>query len=139
MIAELRNSLELLSIADDNLCRYGEDAKHCKNIELICMDAAKYIFPDDPLVLYLYNPFEYSVMAQVVNNLTASFLKQPRRIIVLYFTPQCADLWDRVGFLKKVKASNGLCIYDALMDSDHFCLPLHGEEMVKRTTIGGEK
>ena len=107
-------SKELNAIAENNLCQYSEEAKKCKNIELICMDAAKYLFPEDPLVLYLYNPFEHTVMAQVVSNLTASFLKQPRRIIILYFTPQCSctELWDNVKFLRKIKESKELCIYD---------------------------
>lgn len=107
-------SKELASIAEDNLSRYSEDLMNCKNIELICMDAVKYIFPEDPLVLYLYNPFDSSVMAHVVNNIAESFQKKPRRIVVLYFTPQCActELWDNVKFQKKVKASKELCIYD---------------------------
>lgn len=110
-------SKELASIAEDNLSRYSEDLMNCKNIEMICMDAAKYIFPEDPLVLYLYNPFDSPVMAHVVNNIAESFQKKPRRIVVLYFTPQisCTVLWDNMEFLKKVKASKELCIYDTIM------------------------
>lgn len=114
-------SKELASIAEDNLSRYSEDLMNCKNIEMICMDATKYIFPEDPLVLYLYNPFDTPVMAHVVNNIAESFQKKPRRIVVLYFTPQCAcaELWDNVKFMKKVRASNELCTYDTVMKIDH--------------------
>ncbi|MFZ3091292.1 MAG: class I SAM-dependent methyltransferase [Nitrospirota bacterium] len=114
-------SKELASIAEDNLSRYSEDLMNCKNIEMICMDATKYIFPEDPLVLYLYNPFDTPVMAHVVNNIAESFQKKPRRIVVLYFTPQsaCVEFWDNVKFLEKVKASNELCIYDTVMKIDH--------------------
>jgi hypothetical protein len=105
-------SAELTSVAKDNLCRYPEEAKNCKDIELICMDAAEYNLPEEPLVLYLYNPFRQPVMVQVIDNLTASFRKRPRRIVVLYFNPKLADLWSNVGFLKKVKATQSLYIYD---------------------------
>jgi len=104
---------ELNSIAKNNIHLYSGERK-CMDIELICMDAAKFVFPkDDSLVLFLYNPFEKPVMERVINNLTASFHEHQRRIIVLYFNPQCADIWDNISFLKKKKAMKELCIYDS--------------------------
>jgi hypothetical protein len=56
-------------------------------------------------------------MARVVDNVAALFQKQPRRIVVLYFTPDYADLWDNIIFLKKVKATPSLCIYDTQQEA----------------------
>lgn len=39
------------------------------NIEVIHGDATKFAFPDGPLVVYMYNPFNEVVMAQVVKSL----------------------------------------------------------------------
>ena len=106
-------SQELNSIAADNIARYGGERK-CADIELICMDAARYVVPEaEPLVLYFFNPFERPVMAQVADNVVASFEAHPRRIVVLYFTPKYADVWDGIPFLKKKTAKTGLCVYDS--------------------------
>ena len=106
-------SPELDAVARDNLERYTGE-RNCTAIELACMDAARYDFPEDsPLVLYLYNPFERPVMQQVADNLAASFSRRPRRMLVLYFTPHCADVWDSLEFLQKKRATNLLCLYDS--------------------------
>jgi len=106
-------SNELNSIAKDNLSIYPEELKKCKNIEIVCVDAAEYTLPqDDPLVLYFYNPFDRPVMAQVANNLIVSYKMKQRRIIIIYFTPECADIFDGISFLKKKKATKTLCVYD---------------------------
>ncbi len=76
------------------------------------MDAVEYYLPEEPLVLYFFNPFRRPVMSQVIDNVAASFRKKPRRIVVLYFTPDYAYLWDSVGFLTKVRSTPRLCIYD---------------------------
>jgi hypothetical protein len=44
-------------------------------------------------------------MQKVVDNVLTSFQRSPRRIIVLYFTPDLADMWKGAGFLHEVRAS----------------------------------
>jgi hypothetical protein len=105
-------SKKLTSIANNNLSLYPKEEKKCKDIEFICTDAAEYCLPEEPLVLYFFNPFREPVMSQVINNVAASFRKKPRRIVVLYFNPVHAYLWDSAGFLTKVRAAPELCIYD---------------------------
>jgi hypothetical protein len=78
------------------------------------MDAGKYYFPESSFVLYMYNPFERPVMERVVRNVTAAFQEYPRRIVVLYFTPKHAELWDGVGFLKRVLVHPGYHVYDTV-------------------------
>ena len=93
----------LTSIAKNNLFRYPKELKACKDIEFVVVDAAEYDLPYEPLVLYFFNPFKRPVMKQVVNNVTRTFQAYPRRIVVLYFSPYQAHLWDNIGFLEKVK------------------------------------
>ncbi len=106
-------SEELTSIARRNLRCARAHARRCRDIELVCMDAADYVLPEEPVVLYLYNPFERSVMAQVVGNVSASFRSHPRRIVVLYFIPRLAQMWDQVAFLERKCAADGWAIYDS--------------------------
>ncbi len=105
-------SPRLDAVARANLEHYTGE-RNCTDIELVCMDAARYDFPEDsPLVLYLYNPFERPVMQQVADRLAASHARRPRRMLVLYFTPHCAAVWDELAFLEKKLDSDSLCIYD---------------------------
>ena len=103
---------ELHRIAEDNVRRYPDEAKKCKDIRLVCMDASEYGFPEGPFVLYMYNPFERPVMARVVENVVADFRKCPRRILVLYFAPRCSDLWDAVEGIRERAAKPQYRIYE---------------------------
>lgn len=112
-------SATLNRIAEDNLRRWPQAQKRCGEIELIEMDAGNYAFPDSSFVLYMYNPFERPVMERVVQNLVAAFRALPRRIVVLYFTPKHAELWEAVGFLKRVLVHPGYHVYDTAPGSYH--------------------
>lgn len=107
-------SEELNRIAEDNLRRWTDRTKSCRQIALLRMDAAEYCFPDEPFVLYMYNPFGRPVMEQVVRNVRAAYRKCPRRIVIVYFTPKHAQLWDDVEFFKRVLTRPGYCVYDTL-------------------------
>jgi len=52
-------------------------------------------------------------MEQVADNIISTFKEHPRRIIVIYFNPIYADIWDGISFFKKKKAEKELCIYDS--------------------------
>ncbi len=92
---------DLIDIARQNLARFPASARKCTQVEFVCADATEHPLPLDPLVLFFYNPFGRPVMAQVVRNVTESFAFRPRRILVIYMTPEYADLWDGVSFLKR--------------------------------------
>ena len=92
---------DLNRIARQNLLRYPTASKLCQDIDLVCMDATEYRLPNEPLVLFFYNPFGRKVMEKVVENVTHSFQSNRRRMVVVYLTPEHADLWDRVGFLQR--------------------------------------
>lgn len=109
-------SQELTSIAKENLISYPKELMKCKDIELICMDAVEYNLPEEPVVLYFYDPFHQPVMARVLDNITTSFRNKSRRIVILYYGPRYHDLLDNIGFLKKLKSTKGLCVYDTQND-----------------------
>lgn len=53
--------------------------------EIICTDATQYIFPLEPLVIYMCNPFDAELMKQIVENLKLSLLECPRPIYIVYW------------------------------------------------------
>ena len=54
-------------------------------VEIVCMDATQYAFPDDPLVLYMCNPFSLEPMQKLAQNLEQSLGAKPRPIYVVYW------------------------------------------------------
>jgi hypothetical protein len=110
-------SKDLDQLAKLNLERFPEPAKACKDIELICMDASEYALPNEPLVLYFYNPFGRPVMEKVIQNLHNSFQANRRRILVMSLTAYESGLWDEVSFLGKCAANRNVWDSDAVKNS----------------------
>ena len=74
------------------------------------MDAAEYHLPNEPLVLFFYNPFGRLVMEKVVKNVMDSFQSNRRRMVIVYLDPEYADLWDHVWFLRR--SLTGCAVWD---------------------------
>ena len=77
----------LHQIAQENLGRYKHAAQKCFALESICADATAFAFPDEPLVLFLFNPFGEAGMRRVMANLEQSLRATPRAAYVLYHNP----------------------------------------------------
>lgn len=105
-------SAQLSDVARQNLSRFPKEETRCGGIELVCADAARCPIPEGPLVVMLNNPFGKTIMAQLVRNVAASFRKDPRRIIILYFVALFADAWRNAGFVREVRGSKWISIYD---------------------------
>jgi tRNA A58 N-methylase Trm61 len=95
-------SAELHAIAESNIRQCPAETKKCGQIDLVLMDVTDYELPESPLVIFLFNPFEGPIMAGLVEKVKKSFASHPRPLVVIYFTPKHADLWDDVEFLTKV-------------------------------------
>jgi hypothetical protein len=73
---------ELCQIAEKNIASYrGPQA--CKDISVLQMDAAEFRFPDGPLLLYFFNPFQASIMDKVLDNLSQSLASDPRPVTLI--------------------------------------------------------
>ncbi|EEF59778.1 methyltransferase domain-containing protein [Pedosphaera parvula] len=98
-------SAELHTVAESNISQCRVEERKCGEIELLCMDVADYQLPEMPLVIFMNNPFERLMMADFVEKVKQSFASHPRRLVVLYFDPKHATLWDGVEFLTRVRSS----------------------------------
>jgi tRNA1(Val) A37 N6-methylase TrmN6 len=94
---------ELSRLARQNLLRLPAGERRCENVEVVTVDAAEYAIPEDPLVIFMYNPFSEPVMASVVRNVTDSLQKKPRRVVVIYYFPFFGSLWEAAGFVKRAE------------------------------------
>jgi SAM-dependent methyltransferase len=69
------------------------------HIEVHEGDAAGFVMPPTPIVLFLFNPFGSPVIEQVAWRLSASYRNLPRPIVVAYLNPEHAQVFDTLwGF-----------------------------------------
>ena len=79
-------------------CRTFRSRKQaCRQIEMLCGDAAEFVFPREPLVIYIFNSFDDVVLTRVLGNLTASLLEHPRDVVLVYHNPQHRRVIDASG------------------------------------------
>lgn len=102
---------ELHRIAQKNIERFDSPARQCKRISSICMDARDFVFPDEPIVLYLFNPFPDFVLEEVIENLRTSVERMPRPAYVIYNTPWERHIFDKAEFLVKYYETHQFQIY----------------------------
>jgi SAM-dependent methyltransferase len=76
-----------VDVARRNLARYGPERVDPARVDLLVGDAEDFVFPPDPLVVYLYNPFPGAVLERVVANLEHSLREWPRPCAVVYVNP----------------------------------------------------
>jgi SAM-dependent methyltransferase len=101
----------LHQIAQQNLGQYKSESQKCFGFEAICADAAAFPFPDDPLVIYLFNPFPESGMRQVFANLDQSLRLHPRPIYLLYHNPLLEHVLSESAQLRKISGSHQYSIF----------------------------
>ena len=90
-------------IAEENVKLYKPSSQQCTDFDLKCMDALAYDHGDEPLVLYLFDPFGREIMQEVVAKLENSLKENPREAYVVYVYPQYDDLLQNSPVLQKVK------------------------------------
>lgn len=105
-------SAKLADIARDNARRYT-GPKKCTDISVETMDATKYRFPDGPIVVFMYHPFDEKIMAAVAESVTASLREKPRRIFIVYFKPVHREVWDGASAFEIRRDERLYAIYES--------------------------
>jgi predicted RNA methylase len=86
-------SRELHEAAESNLERFRTRATMRAPVTFMCDDATTLVLPDDPLLLFLYNPFGEATMSAVIANLELSLARNPRPVTVVYVNPLFSRAW----------------------------------------------
>jgi predicted RNA methylase len=89
--------------AVQNVRRFKHAEQRCRQVELVCGDAATFALPEEPLVIYMYNPFGAEVMREVVESVNAALAASPRELLVVYANPFHEKLWTDGGFVEVVR------------------------------------
>jgi SAM-dependent methyltransferase len=93
---------ELARIAQRNVARWSRIAKPKSKIRVIHEDAAKFRWPRSPLLVYLYNPFACSLVAQMAENLAAVAASGSGLVDLLYINPTCTDTLTAQGLFLRL-------------------------------------
>jgi hypothetical protein len=101
----------LHKIALQNLRQYKSESQKCFALESICADATEFPLPEDPLVIFLFNPFPESGMRKVISNLEQSLRAHPRPVYVLYHNPMLEHTLSERGPLKKIAGTHQYSLF----------------------------
>ena len=101
----------LHQIAQQNLSEYKSDTQKCFALESISADATAFPFPDDPLVIYLFNPFPETGMRRLFANLERSLREHPREVYVLYHNPLLEHVLAEGGFLRRLGGTHQYSLF----------------------------
>jgi SAM-dependent methyltransferase len=108
---EFSNALHDDAVA--NLKRYKHPKRRCDDIEPVHVDARDFEFPNDNLVIYLFNPFGPEVMERMLANLEKSLEKHPRHAIVVMLWPDHSDVVERMAIMRVYKKTRRHHIFEA--------------------------
>jgi hypothetical protein len=78
---------ELHDVATENVRRAHATLPGADRLECVWADATRYEPPTDPLICFLYNPFDGTVMKRLLDRLAESFRTAPRDILLAYLNP----------------------------------------------------
>ena len=98
-------SPKLCEIAQKNLETFKNKKQSTFNIEILCLDACEFEFPNEDYVLYFNNPFDEVIFEEIIGRIANFYRKYGRKIYVVYLNPVSAH---------KVKASG---IFRTLADN----------------------
>ena len=91
---------DLDALARRNVKSYRNSKQACFQIEPVHMDATQYEFPPEPLLIYLFYPFDRKIMEPVMQNLNRSLAEHPRDVILLYRNPVLSDVVEAASNLR---------------------------------------
>jgi SAM-dependent methyltransferase len=101
----------LHEIAKENLSKYKSETQKCFALEAVCGDATQFPFPDEPIVIFLFNPFGESGLRRVMAGLEQSVRARPRAVYVLYHNPLLEHVLHEGGFLRKLGGTHQYSLF----------------------------
>lgn len=104
---------ELHRAAEENIRKYKSESQKCFALQSICMDATQFQFPEEPIVLYLFNPLPEAGLRHVMANLEESLRTHPRTVYVLYHSPLLEHVLSESAAWKKLYATHQYAMYES--------------------------
>jgi len=103
-------SQQLCDIAGQNMKIFTSRSKHKIDYEVVHTDAGEYQIPPESDCFYFFNPFDATILEQVIKNILASLEKKSRKILIIYINALHNEVMKKYSF-KEIK-----CISADLLD-----------------------
>jgi SAM-dependent methyltransferase len=104
-------SAELHAIASRNIQIYRNQEQVACEIRSVCADASRFEIPLEPIVFYLFNPFDEQVMTAVLANIESSLRTRHRDVYIAYLKPVCRKTFDESRFFHIERDTDRYVIY----------------------------
>jgi SAM-dependent methyltransferase len=104
---------ELHAIAEDNIRKFPDERKRCKQVESRLADATAFEFPSEPLVIFMFHPLPESGFRKVIANLVASLRENPRPVSLVYANPLFEEIVLKSGYFRKTAETEQYTIFTA--------------------------
>ena len=101
----------LHQICEENLSRYKSNSQKCFSFQCFCADATSFPLPEEPLLIYLFNPFPEAGLRHALGNLRESLHQHPRPVYILYHNPQLEALFTGEGHFKKIAGTHQYSVF----------------------------
>jgi len=102
---------ELHCAAVENIRAYRSPTQRCAQFEAVCGDACLFVFPETPLVLYLFNPLPEAGLQRVIRNLEQSLEQSPRPVWIVYHNPLLEAALGGSSWLEKARVAPQYSVY----------------------------
>jgi SAM-dependent methyltransferase len=102
---------ELHCVAVENIGAYKSATQRCTRVESVLTDARDFELPEEPLLLYLFNPLPERALLEVLQRLESSLEKTPRPVWVVYHNPLLEPVLGTLGFLQKAGGTPQYLVY----------------------------
>ena len=104
---------ELHGAAEENIRGYRSPTQRCVHIESMLADAREFELPEEPLVLYLFNPLPEPGMKRVMARLEKSLAANPRPVWILYHNPLLGHMIGEGAGFARAGGTEQYSIYSA--------------------------
>jgi SAM-dependent methyltransferase len=108
---------ELHLQAEENVRTFHGRKQQCRRIESKYMDAAEFEFPEERLVVYMFNPFPAATLQGVLGNLKSSLDRSPREVFLISVYPAELDpVLASLPWLRMVQRAPQYHLYSAVLE-----------------------
>ena len=90
----------LAKVLQENINSYTNDAQRCFELVGLLQDATEFELPSEPLVCFFHHPFEEPIFRQVLARIERSLSLFPRQILVIYYDPQCGNVFEESPYFQ---------------------------------------
>ncbi len=104
-------SNQLHTIALQNISVFVDDLQRCPSITSICQDVLDFEFPEENIVVYLYNPFDDHLMRPLVAKVADFVCRSGKSVFVVYQNPLYRDIWELSKSFQAIKVTNRCVVF----------------------------